>query len=515
MQSSNRGPIVNQAADAVVGCLVPPDQVTEASTREELVSAFQRQMDRYAAAGVGYLFLNACYQRAAYPSAVWDTYWDVADPATQTSDWPRLTWICHSKGVDPYAVCVRRCRERGVSPWMSMRMNDTHYLDDPTKTSRLWLEHPELRQNKTRGFDFSHERVQEHYLALIAELVERYDCDGVELDWMRFPWHFNTGEEANGCARLNAFMRRARRLTAAAAEKRGHPVGIAARIPAVPEAALGLGMDGVTWAREGLVDVLVLASVWRPSDTDIPIEQWRERIGSEARNVQLAACTDLWLQGVQGGPIMRDDVESQRAFTAAMLDRGADLIYLFNHFNTNDFRRTVKGEDGRPVVLDQNHEMLCLAGRMDAALRGPRRHVLTFHDPAPPGAEPNRALPAALQPGVAVELRLYTGPAPAAGCVSVRIGLDQMPGVEDAILNVRLNSAACALVADLATTTDWTRHPQDRLVVPNVGDTAERVLEFRLSCRDLQRGYNTISVALAEGAPQRVTWVELYIEPAP
>lgn len=30
-----------------------------------------------------------------------------------------------------------------------------------------------------------------------------------------------------------------------------------------------------------------------------------------------------------------------------MLDRGADLVYLFNHFNPGDFRRKRPGTDGR------------------------------------------------------------------------------------------------------------------------------------------------------------------------
>ena len=179
-----RGPIVTVAADGMVGCLVPPLAIDGTHSKKELTEAFQKMVDYYARAEVPYLFFNVCYMRAAYPSDVWDTYWDVDDPDANASGWPRAFWLVRKRNVDPFAVCVQRCRERGISPWLSIRMNDTHYLNDPTKTSTLWQRRPELRRAANSGFDFAHEHVRAHYLALIAELMSRYDCDGIELDWM-------------------------------------------------------------------------------------------------------------------------------------------------------------------------------------------------------------------------------------------------------------------------------------------------------------------------------------------
>jgi len=550
------GPVVNVAADGVVGCLVPPLGIDGTHSKEQLTEAFRSTIDHYADARVPYLFLNACYMRAACPTGVWDTYWDIDDPDSNASGWPRAYWLVHKKGVDPFAVCVARCRERGVSPWLSMRMNDTHYINDPTKTSKLWQQHPELRRAANSGYDFAHKQVRDHYLALVAELMDRYDCDGVELDWMRFPWHFKSGQEQQGQAALNEFMRRARQLAEQATAKRGHPVKIAARIPAVPEFAQGLGMDGVTWAREGWVDMLILASVWRPSDTDIPVERWRELIGPAADNVLLAAGTDLWLQGTPGGRLMSDDVETQRGFTAAMLGRGADLVYLFNHFNVSDFGRTEKTPDGRTVqrndraavaglpteprarpqvsnisgdrrsavsadprraprtIQRNDHQaLLRVAGRLEASLEGPRRHVVTFHDPPAPNMPNPKQLPAELTPDGVAHFRLYTGPKLTGGRVLIRAGLDNLAGVSEAALAARLNGAECTPIEDLPKPDDRKTYTHDPHRVFHLAHLAQRMLQFQAPPAAMQRGYNQVDLRLTTSNNQKVIWLEVSIVP--
>ncbi len=507
------GPIVNLAADGVVGCLVPPFSIDGTHSAEEITEAYRKMVDYYAEADVPYLFLNVCYMRAACPSEVWDTYWDVDDPDTNVTGWPRGHWLVHKKGVDPFAVCVTRCRERGVSPWMSMRMNDTHYIDDANKTSKLWQQHPELRRAERSGYDFAHKQVRDHYLALVAELMDRYDCDGIELDWMRFPQHFKSGQEQQGREHLNDFMRRARQLAQQVAAKRGHPVKIAARIPAVPEFAQGLGMDGVAWAREGWVDVLILASVWRPSDTAIPIERWRELIGPDADKVLLAAGTDLWLQGTPGGRLMSDDVETQRGFTTAMLDRGADLVYLFNHFNASDFGHTRKEPDGSTARWNEHADLLKIAGRLQPALEGPRRHVLTFHDPPAPNQPNPKQLPANITQGKSAQFRLYTGPKPTNGRVVVRVGLDNFPGVAEAKLAVRLNGTECKPIEDVAKPDTHKSYAHDPHRVFHVADLAQRMTQFEAPYDAMQRGYNEVDVRVTAGSDQKAIWLEVYVEP--
>ena len=70
-----------------------------------------------------------------------------------------------------------------------MRMNDTHGMypdpDDP-QMSRFLIDHPEYviaRRDgiPERALDYSHREVRAHRLAILGELAENYDIDGVEL----------------------------------------------------------------------------------------------------------------------------------------------------------------------------------------------------------------------------------------------------------------------------------------------------------------------------------------------
>ena len=59
-----------------------------------------------------------------------------------------------------------------------------------------------------------------------------------------------------------------------AAERLGHPVKLGVRVPSRPETARMLGMDGVAWAKEGLVDVVAPSPFWATCEFDIPMQEW-------------------------------------------------------------------------------------------------------------------------------------------------------------------------------------------------------------------------------------------------
>ena len=124
----------------------------------------------------------------------------------------KLLW---ERGLDPYAIWIARCREKGISSWLTMRMNDVHNVDDVDSYihSKFWMEHPEYwripggKGWTDRAFNYAIPEVREHHLKFIRELLERYDPDGLELDWMRFGYHFAPGQEQEGCAILTEFIR--------------------------------------------------------------------------------------------------------------------------------------------------------------------------------------------------------------------------------------------------------------------------------------------------------------------
>lgn len=125
--------------------------------------------------------------------------------------------LLHERGLDPYTVWIARCREKGISPWLSMRMNDIHSVDEPNSFmhSSFWREHPEFWRVpngsaspwQNRAMNYAHAEVRAHQMAFVGELLERYDPDGLELDWMRFGWHLTPGREQKEGRHLAEFVR--------------------------------------------------------------------------------------------------------------------------------------------------------------------------------------------------------------------------------------------------------------------------------------------------------------------
>lgn len=488
------GLILNEDDSHFFGSRTADDMTTEG------LHAF---VDQYAGTKVSHLFLCPNAMRTSYDSEVWDAIWELGEQVVpQDSEfakkWIDNARILHERALDPYAVWIARCREKGISPWLSMRMNDLHDVDNPSSYlhSTFWLQHPEFRRVPEnpkswfdRAFDYGHPEVREHHMKLLRELFERYDADGIELDWMRFGYHFRPGQEAQGRAILTEFMREARRLASEASANRGHPVRIAARVPAHPDAAVGLGMDGAEWAREGLIDILVPTPFWATADFDIPLELWRERLGAAAEKVVLAPGMEVLVRAYPAAEATLNDIEAVRGFAAAAWHRGADQLYFFNYM---DPAPMAGGPAAYRTLLEQG-----LAP--ETVAKAPRRHVVTYRDTVPEGVPSGIVLPAEAAEGAT--FRIHTGPVPSEGAkVTVVAGLGDREESAKAEFDVTVNGEACAPAADAADT------------APYPG--AKRAVRFDCPLPALRAGYNEVAVRQRPGAaPQQLVWMEIRIAP--
>lgn len=506
-----KGLIVNSDADNFVWSR-EPDKMTLAGLRE--------QMDHYAAGQVSQVFLSVNYMRTLYASEVWESFWDGHHPETTPEKWIRNAWLLHERGLDPIAVWIARLREKGVSPWVSMRTNDCHFTQsDPQYTlhSSFWRDHPEYwRVREGRGYhdrclNYAFEAVREYSMSLVRELLERYDADGLEMDWLREPYCFAPGEEEAGRAILTGFMREIRQLAEEWSRRRGHAIHVAAHVPAVPEAALGWGLDAVTWAKEGLVDLVIPSPRWATADFDIPIEHWRELMGSAGEEVTLAAGMELRIAPYEDSSATRNNLELMRGFSAAHLDRGADQIYLYNHFDWDD------RPDFDTTTVDDAEEwrtILKEAGRLDSVIDKPRRHIVTYTDIEPPGEIFPRQLPAALFEKHPARFRIHTGPKLSTGSAIVRVGLSNGPGgvaydTAGAKLAVRVNGAECTPIADVDGIKSHPVYKQPRFC------DSDRVAQFEAPIASMKRGHNAVEVALTKRgiSNQKIVWMEVAIVP--
>jgi len=197
-------------------------------------------VDGYAQGQVKELMFCPNAMRTAYASKVWDPTWLNYDP-DGPDDQPLFKSLGPGGGKGPrrWIHTAWQLAQDGIDPY---RRADVVVTD--------W------------SLDYGHKEVRDHHMKLVRELIERYDFDGLELDWMRFGYHFRPGFEREGAPILTDFMVKVRRLLDKAQQKRGHKIKLGARVPSRPQTAAGLGMDAVTWARKGLVDMLVPTPFW-------------------------------------------------------------------------------------------------------------------------------------------------------------------------------------------------------------------------------------------------------------
>ena len=265
------------------------DQFSDA---EQAVPNIEKYIDEYLVSAATHIFVNPQAMRSFYDSKVQEPIWQAYDePGTKTDriEWLRRTKLLHDRGIDLYAVMLNRIRKRGgAEGWISMRMNDVHCVGDLRSPllSTWWLRRQDLwrvpfdstRQMPNRAFDYSKQEVRDYHIAVAKELLDRYDADGFEADWTRFPWHLTPGKERSQSEYLTEVMREIRNAADAAAKRRGHPVKVAATVLSSPETALGSGTDAVTWAKEGLIDILLVANFWASVDFETPWREWCEMI---------------------------------------------------------------------------------------------------------------------------------------------------------------------------------------------------------------------------------------------
>ena len=450
-----------------------------------------RLVDELADSQVTAMLVCCCAKKTNFPSKSWEPHCEGFDPARDNSQpyfgdlpaerrpgdrkWAENLRLMLDAGVDPTGRMLRRCAQRGIGPWVSIRMNDVHdanLLRSPLH-SRFWTEHHEywryadrFRAWNDRCFNYGLKPVRDHAMALVREVCDRYDMEALELDWNRFPLHFREGEEIEQGKLLTQWMGEVRQVVRAAEKKWKHPIRLVARVPARPEVSAGTGLDAVTWAKRGLIDHLVVAPFFSTTDYDIPVDRWLTLL--EGTGVGVTAGLETRIQPYPGAPTVPNTPQRRRGAAMAALGRGSQGIYVFNYFEVGS---------RMPQLLREMGSVETLRGK-------DRSYVLTFVDIAVPGKPIPPALPKKIPPGQSAEFRLFIGPEPIAGARGeVGLGLDAGKPQEKPAAAVTVNGKPATAGGDV----------------------------FRFPGEAFQKGYNTIRVSNQAGTPITVKSVELSV----
>ena len=323
-------------------------------------------VDSYAGTRVTEVLYCVFCQYSNVETAFWSTY---ADKYLQkeengiavdyTPQYQALYRLNKEYDIEPYGVFIDRCRAIGVRPWLSVRMNDCH--DPRTETS--FLRSDFFYEAEKKGwklgapyahhmcYDYAAVEVRRRMLGYIAEQLEKYDVDGLELDFMReiTCFRYADGKTGEYTAVMNEFIREVRALTDRAAAKYGHPVRLGVRLMRSLEQSRYFGFDAEAWAAAGLVDMVNPTPRFARSDSGIPVAAWKAALPG----VEIAAGLETLAEAFTLDRPCFMSAELARGHAAAFLSGGADSIYLFNYFHTTSSEADDELLPGGELARDQ------------------------------------------------------------------------------------------------------------------------------------------------------------------
>ncbi len=173
-------------------------------------------------------------------------------------------------GVNIAHRFLEASQSRGFENFCLYRINGSDNELGPISRIPAKEEHPDWlihTWSETGYWNFALDEVHEYKLEILRELAEDYDYDGIALDFARVCPVLPPGRQWELRHRLTDFMRKLRSLLLEVGRTRGRPLMLAVR---VPENLPGCHFDGIdieTWARDLLVDLIVMGC--RSFDVDV------------------------------------------------------------------------------------------------------------------------------------------------------------------------------------------------------------------------------------------------------
>jgi len=453
------------------------------------------------------------WRAVLWPSQV-DPRWQEEAPG-QVEPLPEGDWKYYDKvywrvrrymlqGNDPLQVTLNTAREIGIDFFISYRMNDRHYLNQrqcPTHDS-FWRNNPGYWIDPTRGSGGNYliPQVRRRYLDLLTELSERYEADGLELDFQRSPPFFPPDKVDQGRPIMTEFVRDIRNMLTRIGEQRNKKLQLSVRVPYTIDRCLQVGLDPVAWDRDGLIDMVNVSPFFR-NTAEIDIEGFKQQItnarvyGELNFNTQGGA-----LPSGYNNNVMRLTTPEQYETTAyAFWKRGADGVSFFNFAYSREHsfheprRRELPGLEPPFHVLKHVCDLDYLSSR-------PKHYCLT------PGFG---SLPIDLPPGRArsVELHIVDNVTPGTIFNSAMLRIEMTDDCWRIPFQVQVNGKSLQpsnFVGELFT-------PFSLQALPDM----RQVRHFQLPLALLQTGQNRITVrnlsdeVFSNGVP--LTWQRLEI----
>jgi hypothetical protein len=253
-----------------------------------------------------------------------------------------------TRGHDFIEISAKQARSCGLGFLLSWRMNECHGVDKESCPSHsdFWRNHPEFRiQTSPKGVElernalcFLHEEVRQYQMGFILELIDRYDIDGIELDFLRFPYFFPSHVPFEEKAPLlTAFISDVRTALNRKAGKGKKPI-LGVRVSDNPVLVYEMGLDLGTCIDRGLIDMINLSPFY-VTNPDNDVESFAIQYGGKcAIFAEITHCMQMVKQLELSLELCRKiSPEMIYALAESYYARGVDGISFFNLTYTRDY----------------------------------------------------------------------------------------------------------------------------------------------------------------------------------
>ena len=315
---------------------------------------------------------------------VWESY----------IDWRimRMVEEAAKLGTDQLREVVNRGKELGINVLSSLKMQNTH-APGANRCGKLRWDHEEKvcigEEGRYQwGYDYALDLVREYKLAIVKEVLDDYEADGIELDFM-FGSQYLKSDEPDAAGIMSGFMGDLRKLTREIGEKQHREIPIMVRICLEREDNLAMGLDIEAWLADGNVDYVIGQDGRILSDTQ-PKPDWLPK----AANAVGGAAYYRPPRRVYDERVGLPSIDMSRALSQTLRQGGYSGLY-------HGYMRW--------PLDDVEYRFLREAGYPEVSARKPKRYLLQPREgvDGEPTTTPDRSLPVELIEGETAKLPVW------------------------------------------------------------------------------------------------------------
>lgn len=365
-------------------------------------------------------------------------YFDKEHTGIPISKEVMLTRHLAEQGTDVLQIAVDYTHSQGKELIWTLRMNGMEDMvvdwllgDWKAQHPEWWLGTPDFEQKYPTGdprhwykvLDYGVPEVREYVLSNIQEVIDNYDIDGVELDYMRDPWLFKEtfSDPVQPVTKEHSqvmvdFHKRVRAMLDAKAKRIGRALLLAIRVPRWLDISKNLGLDLEASLRSGAIDIMVGGGGYIPMA--MPTTDFI-KLGHKY-NVPVYICISA--SGMRNLPHeghRRNTIAAWRGAAVNFWDAGVDGQYVFNTFPDGpepNWCTEVMNEIGDHKAMLKKEMLFTLDNRDTFKNAGYCNHAFSWEGLLPVSLLPGKlsgcdfyvgANPARMRPQPTVSLRVW------------------------------------------------------------------------------------------------------------